>query len=590
MSDNDWYTEKNETEDLMEYTLDRRQFLAVSSTLTGVTLAGCLGDGDGDDGSSGDDAADDVSDDDRTVRLNIALPNEVWNLDPGLSTNTSDDWVNHQLYEASTQVTPEVTIEPQLATSLPDGENDAREFTYEFPSGIEFHNGKEMKAEDWLYSLEWMMDPDHKSPIQSRIFPQTEGGEIIDDYTFKIIQKEPFATWNAWVQRGLKIVPKDIREGEPGEYGGPTGLSTKLTKDPSGAGSGPFQFVEWVDGQYILIEAYDNYRDDDLPMVDEIKYNFVEETSTRISQLRSGNQDIIALVPPKDVEQINSAPDSTAETGPGRFQFRLWPNLQPVEGNPMSNIHNRKAIHYGIDRLDVIDNVYYGTAEQALGVWHPDSEDTSPRIQELNGQDIRDLDKARDHLEQAGNPDGFELELLVTSEEIYRNSAVRFQNHLSEIGIDLTVNTIERGSFYNQMYEQPDWQLLGDGWGYGVPVISYPLYGDFGTNTGNHVHWHHPSDDLPEGYIPGGPPVPDEYADEYEWSQKWFRDRLDEGRQTTDDQKRREIFWELDEYALDNCCEFNICYEAEINGWNSALENFAPSGIRKKLDNVSVNQ
>nr|WP_231896130.1 ABC transporter substrate-binding protein [Haloferax sp. BAB-2207] len=101
----------------------------------------------------------------------------------------------------------------------------------------------------------------------------------------------------------------------------------------------------------------------------------------------------------------------TTESVPGNFTQVLYVNLMESEGNPMSNRHNRRAVLFGIDREEILDEVFYGQGAVQKGPWYPDSDWTSPKLKEMQ---MYDPEKAKKELELAGNPDGFEMDIIAT--------------------------------------------------------------------------------------------------------------------------------------------------------------------------------
>ncbi len=371
-------------DNIIEYNLNRRQFVGVAGVLAGTALAGCSGksndgengggDGNGGGGGGGNNG--------KKTRLNVAISAEVWNFDPALWTDTATSTVGGLIFDEVIELTPDEKLKPGLVTEVPEPKNGGKAFEYTLRDGITFHNGDDVTVEDFKYSVDWILNPDNNSPIKSRM-PFVESSEIVGDRTLRLNTSKPFGTLNWWLTRSLEgIVPKDSR-GETQDGKGPSGLATKLTNDPSGAGTGPYEFVEWKSGSHVLLKKNENYWMDGIPSVDEIKFDFIGENSTRLANLRSGTIDLTNKVPPKDFEGLKGQPDITAESVPGNLAQVLYVNLMEAEGNPMSNVHNRRAVLYGIDGDEILDEIFQGQGVVQKGPWYPDSEWTSPKLKEM---------------------------------------------------------------------------------------------------------------------------------------------------------------------------------------------------------------
>nr|WP_231896131.1 ABC transporter substrate-binding protein [Haloferax sp. BAB-2207] len=104
--------------------------------------------------------------------------------------------------------------------------------------------------------------------------------------------------------------------GDTADGKGPSGLATDLTQDPSGAGTGAFKFVEWKSGSHVLLEKNEDYWKEGAPAVDEFKFDFIGEDSTRLANLRSGQLDLTDKVPPRTSRASAASPTSRPSPSP----------------------------------------------------------------------------------------------------------------------------------------------------------------------------------------------------------------------------------------------------------------------------------
>jgi len=578
--------------DLIEYDLDRRQFLAVAGTLTGASLAGCSGQPSGNEtttggGGGGGDTTTEVtpsggSDSDKDVRLNVAISAEVWNFDPALWTDTATSTVGGLIYDEVIELDTNEKLQPGLVEEVPEPQDGGKAFEYTLREGLQFHNGDPVTAEDFKYSVDWILNPDNNSPIRGRL-PFVTGTEIVGDRTLRLNLEKPFATLNWWLTRGIEgIVPEGSR-GDTQEGKGPSGLATDLTKDPTGAGTGPFKFVEWKSGSHVLLEKNENYWKDGLPKVDEIKFNFIGENSTRLANLRSGNIDLTDKVPPKDYESLANQPDVTGKNVPGNLTEVLYLNLMDSGDNPMANRNNRRAVLFGIDAEEILEEVFYGQGVVQKGPWYPDSEWTSPKLKEM---DLYDPDKARAELEKAGNPDGFEMDIIATKGSWFKDEAVVIQNQLSQIGIDVSVTAVDKSTLFDQVYGTTDWHAAMEDWGQSIPVATYWLDAGYADNNHNHNNWHHPSEDLQDPYEASGPPAPEDAEGDYSNGHEWFVDRLRTAQAATDEEKQKEIVYELEEYVTLNAIQIDIAYVNKLEAWKNYVDGYEVGTFVDEYRNV----
>ncbi|KAB1187491.1 MULTISPECIES: ABC transporter substrate-binding protein [Haloferax] len=554
-------------DNLTEINLDRRQFMAAASAIGGASLAGCMGGGS--DSSSSSDGETAASSDER-VRVNVAIAAEAWNFDPALWTDTATSTIGGLIYDEVIELTPDSELQAGLATEVPDPIDGGKAFEYTLREGITFHNGDEVTVEDFKYSVDWILNPENNSPVKSRM-PFVESTEIVGDRTLRLNLSKPFGTLNWWLTRSLEaIVPKGSR-GDTAEGKGPSGLATDLTKDPSGAGTGPFKFVEWKSGSHVLLEKNENYWKDGAPAVDEIKFNFIGEDSTRLANLRSGKLHLTNKVPPKDFESLGDQPDITTESAPGNLTQVLYVNMMEAEGNPMSNRHNRRAVLFGIDRQEILDEIFYGEGAVQSGPWYPDSEWTSPKLKEM---DMYDPEKAKKELELAGNPDGFEMDIIATKGSWFKDEAVVIQNQLSKIGIEASVTAVDKSTLLNEVYGTSTWHAAMEDWSQSIPIATSWLDAGYADNNHNHNNWHHPSEDLEDIYAPSGPAAPEDAEGDFSNGHEWYVSKLREAQAATDEQKQKEIVWELEEYLVEHGIQIDIAYVNKLEAWRNSINDY----------------
>ncbi|ELZ55958.1 MULTISPECIES: ABC transporter substrate-binding protein [unclassified Haloferax] len=564
-------------DNITEINMDRRQFIAAASAVGATAFAGCTGgDAGGSGGSDGTETSGGSTDSSssgnsgETVRVNVALAAEPWNFDPALWTDTATSTIGGLIYDEVIELTPDSELQPGLVTEVPDPVDGGTAFEYTLREGITFHNGDEVTVEDFKYSVDWILNPDNKSPVKSRL-PFVEDTEIVGDRTLRLNLSQPFGTLNWWLTRGLEgIVPEGSR-GDTADGKGPSGLATDLTQDPSGAGTGAFKFVEWKSGSHVLLEKNEDYWKEGAPAVDEFKFDFIGEDSTRLANLRSGQLDLTDKVPPKDFESLSGQPDITTESVPGNFTQVLYVNLMESEGNPMSNRHNRRAVLFGIDREEILDEVFYGQGAVQKGPWYPDSDWTSPKLKEMQ---MYDPEKAKKELELAGNPDGFEMDIIATKGSWFKDEAVVIQNQLSEIGIEASVTAVDKSTLLNQVYSTDTWHAAMEDWAQSIPVATSWLDAGYADNNHNHNNWHHPSDDLEDIYAPSGPAAPEDADGDFSNGHEWYVSKLREAQASTDEQEQKEIVWELEEYLVEHGIQIDIAYVNKLEAWRNAVNDY----------------
>lgn len=189
-----------------------------------------------------------------TLRYTQAFPTAI---DPAVGGDYSSTRALTILYD--TLVYPDTTGAPQphVAESWeisPGG----KIWTFHLRSGIKFHDGTELTAEDVAFSMDRLVTIGEGWAF---LFIDTiERTEVIDRYTVRFYLIAPFGPFLTILNK-FYIVNKDLvmanvvmpgLYGEFGDFGGEFLLENS-------AGSGPFMVKEFPLGEYLLMERFPDY-------------------------------------------------------------------------------------------------------------------------------------------------------------------------------------------------------------------------------------------------------------------------------------------------------------------------------------------
>jgi len=236
---------------------------------------------------------------------------------------------------------------PQLAESI--SQVDDTHYDVKLRQGVHFHNGEEMTADDVVYTFKRLWDPDNKSPRANMgNMANIENIEAVDRYTVRWTTKVPFGPPEEAIRGlhvgGQEILPKSVYENMPLEE----------AAKGSVVGAGPFQFVEWIPDQRLVMKAFPDYFGG-APGVETVIWKVVPEESTRVAELLAGSVDLIMNITPDSVEQLKTA-GMKLEVVPSQHSRFLQMNVR--EGSPFADLEVRKAMNMGIDRKGITEALY----------------------------------------------------------------------------------------------------------------------------------------------------------------------------------------------------------------------------------------
>ncbi len=289
----------------------------------------------------------------------------------------------------------------------------------------------------------------------------------------------------------------------PSEYLESTGGTGELLEKP--IGTGPYMVDSWTRGDNITLKRFDGYWGD--PAVAEtLVIRWSSEAAQRLLELQSGTVDGIDNPAPDAFEQVQA--DNTLQLleREGLNVFYVGMNNTAP---PFDNEQVRQAIALGIDRQRIVDN-FYPPGSEVASHFTPCS---IPGGCEGEAWYEYDPEQARALLAEAGFPDGFETTLEYR--DVVRGYlpepgrvAEDIQAQLAEIGVNLTINVIESGTYIDaaDAGELKGLHLLG--WGADYPDPTNFL--DYHFGAGASAQFGAKFDDIVEALQQGASQATDE--------------------------------------------------------------------------------
>ena len=344
-------------------------------------------------------------------------------LDPHFSIFGGDRDVLFQIFDTVTRFDEQLNVLPCLAESWEVV--DPTTYTFTFRQGVTFHDGTAMNAEAFKFNIERIKTAGDTSPFAAD-FSAITSIDIVDEYTAKLTLSEPVVALPAMLadRGGMMISPTAAAE-----------LGDEFENQPVGAG--PFQFVEYIPDDRIVVERFPEYWEPNLPYLDGITWSIIPDQHQRFADLQAGEIDITLEVAPQDITSLKEGIGlDFLETLSLGFEDLRFDCSEP----PFDNIALRQACAWAMDRQAIVDEVYLGHAEVARGPFPPT---TWAANADLKGFP-RDLEKARELLVEAGYPDGVDVEWDVPTGGDNVRRAEAMQAQVAEVGIRVTLNPMDK--------------------------------------------------------------------------------------------------------------------------------------------------
>ena len=215
--------------------------------------------------------------------LNMITQVEPDSLDPQLTTMQYAHQVLENLNATLMERDANGKIVPAVAESYTI-DDTGTVYTFTLKQGVKFQNGEELTADDVVYTFERGASVSDFAPVDSV--------EALSDYEVAIKLKAPNAPFLA----SLTKVTMAILNREATEAAG-----DGFARNP--VGCGPYMLTGWASGEYITLEAFDDYYKG-APEIKNVKIKFVGDTNTALIALESGDTDFSYVYPTASAEDI----------------------------------------------------------------------------------------------------------------------------------------------------------------------------------------------------------------------------------------------------------------------------------------------
>lgn len=402
--------------------------------------------------------------------LNIVLADEIVSLDPAYSYDNLTNQVVNQITQGLLYFDYSGQLQPQLCSSWEAV--DSTTYVYQIRDDVCFSDGSPMTMEDVLFSLNRHMDEDVASYL-AWMYANVDSIEQTGDWEITVHLTEPDAAWQyAFATTAGHIISKEYYEANAEQFGQP-GVGV--------IGTGPYVLDSWTTGSEIKLTYNENYWDkENVPQFKNIDFKIITDANTQATTLASGQADYMFDPPTEMLDTIREAENMSVEEVDGWTVLWMAMNCQ---SGPFSDVNVRKAVAYALDKDSLYEGVLTENGSYAKNgmpfssaLYGSESESWTAYA-ETAVDEKNDIEKAKEYLAQSAYPDGFECSLYINQDSIYNSIAVYVQSALSQIGIDVTIETKSGDEMSNiQFGSTRDYDLAIVRWTADYPDVSGQLY------------------------------------------------------------------------------------------------------------------
>jgi peptide/nickel transport system substrate-binding protein len=481
-----------------------------------------------------------------------------------------------QMMEGLVTLRPGTTeVTPGLAKSW-EVSSDGLEYTFQLQEGVKFHDGTDFNAEAVCYNFDrwYNFKGSFQNPDASYYWQTVFGGfsdgktpslykscEVVDDATVKLTLTTPsssilpalsLTSFTIASPAALKKYKADAgRVGSDGLFR-PTG--TYGTEHPTG--TGPYKFVEWIEGDKLTFERNEDYWGDFTGNVGTLIFRPVEDPAARLQALQTQELQGFDLVDPQDYQTIEQDESLQLLNRPA-FNIGYVGINQAIE--PLDDIAVRQAIAHAIDREEVVKAFYAGQGVVAKEFMPPEVFGYAEDVKEYP----YDPAKAKKLLTDAG------YELPVKVDFAYPTGVERPYMPNPEANFQAMVKDLEDCCFEVEKKSapwDPDYLGAADNGQYGLYLLGWT--GDFGD---------------PDNFIGTFFQTPQKA---WGFENKEIFNILDRAEQETDHQKRVELYQEANRLIMEFLpgvpyvhTKPGLAFTANVSGYEPSPVSLEPFSI-----------
>ena len=326
-------------------------------------------------------------------------------------------------YDALLHASYDGSFEPEICTSYELAE-DGLSAVLHLAENVKFQDGTDCNADDVVATLNYLAENKDTLAMISNVWKNLAGAEKIDDHTVQVNMDYKSHVFEIALGYTFILSDEDLAN-----YGDQMFAQNIVN------GTGPWKFVEWMDGQYIKFERNDDYWKGVNTNVDELNIWYITEANTVVSSLISGEIDAVGKIENDLLPMIEGNEDFVME--PYNVDSLNYIQFKSGEGDSFEDINMRKAVAHAINYEALLN--FYGGGEVLQCAATPGNDG----YVELGGYEYNP-ELAKEYLAQT-DYNGEELSLASWTSR--QNECTAIAADLAAIGINVTLNLCDSAAF-----------------------------------------------------------------------------------------------------------------------------------------------
>ncbi len=462
--------------------------------------------------------------------LALRLARDPDNFNPLLTFTAYGSAIVSQVYATLFEFNEKWEPTPYVAESWTPS-SDGLTWTIKIKDGVKFHDGTDLTADDVAFTINATLDPAYRGPRKASA-SAIRRVSAPDRSTVVVELNHPFAPLLEQINYG--ILPRRLFQNVPvGEWE----RHEQTIGRPIGAG--PYRFVEYRRGQYVLLERnpawFMSAARRGAPFVQTLRYRIIPENAAALAELEAGRLDW-DTPDPKEVDRLKQV----AGLASYEYQRNGWGYIIINTTRPhLSDPLVRQALTLGLDRQAVITGVLGGRAVVPPGPippvsWAYDPAMKAPGFDPAMAKQL--LERAGYKLGRTGiyekNGQPLRLTFHASAGTLAESIAAIAQRNWKAIGVQLDVQLMEFNAMMETVLRPGRFDLSFAGFGLGFDPDLYPLF--------------HSSQGAPDARTPVAG------ANLMRYRNARVDELLEAGRRETDRTRRQAIYAEVQKLLVDD--------------------------------------
>lgn len=384
----------------------------------------------------------------------VAVPAEPGTLDIQITTATFTSNTSQQFLETPFAFDGDFGVQGGLVETW-ELSDDGLTYTFHTRDDVLFHDGEAMTAEDVAASIERWSRVSSRGQVAAGAI---ENVEATGENTLLVELNTPFPALLALLaipNAGAGVYPKEIIDRYPDEP-----IEEHI-------GTGPYRFVEWEANRHVLLERFEDYREQEpnldnwagskIPYADTIRFLTVPDVSARLNGLVTGQYDLALELTSDFYGQLEGSERAEPVViQPSVWLFHMFNKAQGIMTDP----DLRRAIYTAMNLEEQLQAA--AGDEQFWNLNHNLLPGATAWASEA-GADVynqANIDRARELAEEAGYAGETIRWIVRPQRDTHYNAALIAVEQLRQAGFVIDLISLEEVTFFDRRGQQELWDMF----------------------------------------------------------------------------------------------------------------------------------